>query len=73
MSERQQSEPPPVRYERTGAAALDHNRPPDRRNAVDGPTAVALHAAYQRFEADEEARVLVLTGAGGWPSARAQT
>ena len=36
-----------------------------RRNAVDGPTAAALHDAYLRFEADEEARVLVLTGAGG--------
>ena len=32
---------------------------------MDGPTAVALHEAYLRFEADDEARVLVLTGAGG--------
>ncbi len=32
---------------------------------MDGPTAAALHEAYLRFEADEEARVLVLTGAGG--------
>jgi len=31
---------------------------------VDGPTAVALHEAYMRFEADDDARVLVLTGAG---------
>ena len=38
---------------------------PHRRNAVDGPTAEALHEAYQRFEADEEARVLIVTGAGG--------
>jgi enoyl-CoA hydratase len=38
---------------------------PARRNAVDGPTAVALLEAYRRFEADEDARVLVLTGAGG--------
>jgi enoyl-CoA hydratase len=38
---------------------------PERRNAVDGPTAEALHAAYERFEADEAARVMVLTGAGG--------
>jgi len=37
----------------------------ERRNAVDGPTAVALHEAYVRFEADDDARVLVLTGAGG--------
>ncbi len=58
-------EPSAVRYERKGAAALvtiDRQR---RRNAVDGPTAAALHHAYTRFEADEQARVLVLTGAGG--------
>src|SRR5205823_1148184 len=38
---------------------------PERRNAVDGPTADALQAAFERFEADPEARVLVLTGSGG--------
>jgi len=54
----------PVRYERVGAAALVTIDRPERRNAVDGPTAAALRAAYDRFEADEEARVLVLTGAG---------
>ena len=37
---------------------------PHRRNAVDGQTAQALHEAYLRFEADEQARVLLLTGAG---------
>ncbi len=36
-----------------------------RRNAVDGETAALLHEAYLRFEAEEEARVMVLTGAGG--------
>src|SRR5271169_5841087 len=54
-----------VRYERRGAAALVTIDRQERRNAVDGPTAVALHEAYMRFEADEDARVLVLTGAGG--------
>jgi enoyl-CoA hydratase len=54
-----------VRYERRGAAALVTIDRQERRNAVDGPTAVALHDAYTRFEADEQARVLVLTGAGG--------
>jgi enoyl-CoA hydratase len=54
-----------VRYERVGAAALLTIDRQERRNAVDGPTAVALHEAYLRFEADEQARVLVLTGAGG--------
>jgi enoyl-CoA hydratase len=54
-----------VRYERRGAAALLTIDRPARRNAVDGPTAAALHEAFVRFEADEDARVLVLTGAGG--------
>ncbi len=53
-----------VRYERTGAAALITIDRQERRNAVDGPTAVLLHEAYERFEADDEARVMVLTGAG---------
>jgi enoyl-CoA hydratase len=57
--------PEAVRYERTGAAALITIDRQHRRNAVDGPTAAALHEAYNRFEADEQARVLVLTGAGG--------
>jgi enoyl-CoA hydratase len=55
----------PVRYERTGAAAVVTIDRPERRNAVDGSTADALGAAYRRFVADDEARVLVLTGAGG--------
>jgi enoyl-CoA hydratase len=53
-----------VQYERTGAAAVITIDRPERRNAVDGPTAAALLAAYERFAADAEARVLVLTGAG---------
>jgi enoyl-CoA hydratase len=55
----------PVRYERRGAAALITIDRQHRRNAVDGPTAAALHDAYLRFESDERARALVLTGAGG--------
>src|ERR1700693_1698039 len=54
-----------VHYERHGPAAgitIDRQH---RRTAVDGPTAAALHDAYLRFEEDEDARVLVLTGAGG--------
>jgi enoyl-CoA hydratase len=54
-----------VRYEREGAAALVTIDRPERRNAVDGATAAALLAAYERFAADDGARVLVLTGAGG--------
>ncbi len=59
------STPQAVRYEREGAAAVLTIDRQERRNAVDGPTAEALHAGYERFEAEEDARVLVLTGAGG--------
>jgi len=38
---------------------------PERRNAVDGPTADALHAAFVDFDADDGLDVAVLTGAGG--------
>ena len=53
-----------VRYERTGAAAVLTIDRPERRNAVDGPTAEKLAEGYRAFEADDEARVLVLTGGG---------
>jgi enoyl-CoA hydratase len=54
-----------VRYERDGAAAIVTIDREQRRNAVDGPTAVALQEAYERFESEDDARVLVLTGVGG--------
>ena len=54
-----------VRTARTGAAYVVTIDRPARRNAVDGRTADALVAALDAFEADDEARVLVLTGAGG--------
>jgi enoyl-CoA hydratase len=38
---------------------------PARRNAVDGPTALALRQAFERFEADAELQVAVFTGGGG--------
>jgi enoyl-CoA hydratase len=38
---------------------------PERRNAVDGPTARALADAFRAFDADPETRVAVLWGAGG--------
>ncbi|NNE73797.1 MAG: crotonase/enoyl-CoA hydratase family protein, partial [Acidimicrobiales bacterium] len=38
---------------------------PDRRNAVDHATATALLAAFRAFDADDDASVAVLTGAGG--------
>ena len=54
-----------VTYERRGAAAVLTIDRPERRNAVDGPTAELLAQGYERFEADDDARALVLTGAGG--------
>lgn len=53
-----------VRYERTETTALITIERPERRNAIDGPTAEELHNAFLRFEADEQALCLVLTGAG---------
>lgn len=58
-------EPAPVRYERRGAAAVVTIDREERRNAVDGPTAIALHGAFERFESEEDARAMILTGAGG--------
>jgi enoyl-CoA hydratase len=54
----------PVTYERRGTAAVLTIDRPERRNAIDGPTAELLTDGYRAFVADEEARVLVLTGAG---------
>ena len=54
-----------VEYERVGAAAIVTIDRQERRNAVDGPTAELLQEAYDRFVADHDARVMVLTGAGG--------
>jgi enoyl-CoA hydratase len=51
-----------VHYTRTGAAAVLTIDRPERRNAVDGPTAAALLEGFERFCADDAARVLVLTG-----------
>jgi enoyl-CoA hydratase len=54
-----------LRYERAGAAAVLTIDRPQRRNAVDAGAAAGFRAALTEFEADEGARVLVLTGAGG--------
>jgi enoyl-CoA hydratase len=53
-----------VRYERRGAAAVVTIDRRSRRNAVDAAAAAALTAALDRFEADGDALVLVLQGAG---------
>jgi enoyl-CoA hydratase len=54
-----------LRYERIGAAAVLTIDRPERRNAIDGSAAEAFRQGLVDFEADEGARVLVLTGAGG--------
>src|SRR3954454_8361165 len=55
---------PEVGFERRGAAAVITIDRPERRNAVDPNTADQLLDAYRGFEADDEARVMILTGAG---------
>jgi enoyl-CoA hydratase len=54
-----------VRYERVGAAAVLTIDRQHRRNAVDGPTAERLRDGLNTFDADDGARVMILTGAGG--------
>lgn len=54
-----------VTYERDGDIVVVTLDRPQARNAVDGPTAQALHDAFKRFDADEAASVAVFTGAGG--------
>lgn len=60
-----------VAVEREGAVVTVTIERPERRNAIDPETALALRSAFQAFEADETAAVAVLTGAGasfcaGW-------
>ena len=55
---------PKVTYERIGTAAVLTITRPERRNAVDDETADLLADGFRRFEADEDARALVLTGEG---------
>ncbi|TDD63824.1 enoyl-CoA hydratase-related protein [Actinomadura rubrisoli] len=54
-----------VRSERHGHVHTITLDRPERRNAVDGPTAGQLALAVNAFEQDDEARVAVLTGAAG--------
>ena len=56
---------PGVRRETSGAVTTIILDRPERRNAVDPPTAVALRAAFREFERDREARIAVLWGAHG--------
>jgi len=53
-----------VRTERDGAVTTVVIDRPEKRNAVDGPTAAALADAFRAFDADSDAAVAILTGAG---------
>ena len=53
-----------VRVERNGFVTVVTIDRPDARNAVDRPTATALADAFREFDADGDARVAILTGAG---------
>ncbi|WP_413759955.1 crotonase/enoyl-CoA hydratase family protein [Streptomyces sp. MMBL 11-3] len=54
-----------VRSERQGYVTTVVLSRPEARNAVDGPTAAQLAAAFRAFEEDRTARVAVLWGEGG--------
>ncbi len=54
-----------VTVERSGPVTTVILSRPEVRNAVDGPTADALAAAFADFERDDNAAVAVLYGAGG--------
>jgi enoyl-CoA hydratase len=54
-----------VRIERNARVTTVVIDRPEARNAVDGPTARELAAAFREFGADNEADVAVLCGAGG--------
>src|SRR3989442_14929658 len=56
---------PGVRRETNGPVTTIILDRPERRNAVDPPTAEALRAAFRAFYQDRTARVAVLWGAGG--------
>jgi enoyl-CoA hydratase len=55
----------PVRVERSGPVSTVFLHRPARRNAVDGPAAAQLAAAFRAFDADPDAAVAVLHGEGG--------
>jgi len=56
---------PMIEVTREGPLTVVTLNRPDRRNAVDRPTAEALADAFRAFEADDDAKVAILTGRGG--------
>jgi acetyl-CoA C-acetyltransferase len=57
--------PMTVLVDRRGPVTVITINRPERRNAVDQATAELLEQAVDQFEADPDARVAVITGAGG--------
>lgn len=55
-----------VEVERDGPVTIVAIDRPERRNAVDPETALALRSAFAEFDADDRAEVAVLTGRGGY-------
>jgi enoyl-CoA hydratase len=55
----------PVRIERNGPVTTVIINRPAARNAVNGPTAAALYAAFEDFDRDDTASVAVLWGDNG--------
>src|SRR3984893_19247964 len=53
-----------IHYESADGIALITIDRPAKRNALTGTMCDALHAAWQRFAASEQARVAILTAAG---------
>jgi enoyl-CoA hydratase len=56
--------PKTVNFERRGRVAVVTLSRPERKNAVDLPTARALYDVFKKFDADEALDVAVFTGAG---------
>jgi enoyl-CoA hydratase len=55
-----------VEIEHDGEVTIVAINRPHARNAVNGPTAVALAEAFESFDADESSSVAILTGRGGY-------
>jgi len=53
-----------ILYQMRGAVAVITINRPESRNAINAAVRAGLHQAWQRFEADAQARVAILTGAG---------
>ena len=56
---------PLVTVDRSGPVVTITINRPEKRNAVDRPTATALREAFSAFEKNDELKVAVLTGSGG--------